>query len=120
MSDWQGLQSIAMIQSEHYIGPDRSMKRRYFISSLESNAQLLLRAVRTHWEIENKVHWVLDITFREDACRVRKGNAQQNLAALRRIALNLLRGEQTAKCSVRAKRLKAGWDSDHLFRALMG
>jgi predicted transposase YbfD/YdcC len=120
MADWQDLRSIAMIQSERYIGPDRSMKRRYFISSLESNAQLLLHAVRTHWEIENKVHWVLDITFREDTCRVRKGNAPQNLAALRRIALNLLRGEKTAKCSIRAKRLKAGWDNDYLLRVLMG
>jgi len=120
ISDWQDLQSIAMIQSERYIGADRSVKRRYFISSLESNAQLVPHAVRTHWEIENKVHWVLDFTFREDACRVRKDNAPQNLAALRRIALNLLRGEQTAKCSIRAKRLKAGWDNDYLSKVLMG
>jgi predicted transposase YbfD/YdcC len=65
------------------------VKRRYFISSLKSDAKRLLLAVRTHWEIENKVHWVLDIAFREDDCRIRKGNSAENLAVLRQIALNL-------------------------------
>ena len=120
LSDWQGLHSIAMIQSERCVGQDTTIQRRYFISSLQSNAQQLLRAVRSHWEIENKVHWVLDITFQEDASRVRKGNAPQNLAVLRRIALNLLRRERTAKCSIRAKRLKAGWDNDYLLKVLIG
>lgn len=120
LSEWKNLQSIAMVQSERHIGQQRTVKRRYFISSLESNAQLLLQAVRTHWEIENKIHWVLDITFREDDCRVRKGNGAQNFAVLRRIALNLLRREETAKCSIRAKRLKAGWDHHYLLRVLTG
>ncbi len=117
-ADWRGLQSIAMIQAERRIGQDKSVKRRYFISSLESNAKQLLHAARTYWEIENKVHWVLDITFREDDCRVRKGNGPQNFAVLRHIALNLLRRESMAQCSIRAKRLKAGWDHDYLLKVL--
>lgn len=118
LADWKDLQSIAMVQAERRIGEERTVKRRYFISSLESNAQQLLQAVRTHWEIENKVHWVLDIAFREDDCRVRKGNGAQNFVVLRHIALNLLRRETTAKCSLKAKRKKAGWDNDYLLKVL--
>ena len=117
-ADWKGLQSLGMIQAERRIGEEKSVKQRYFISSLGSNAKQLLHAARTYWEIENKVHWVLDITFREDDCRVRKGNGPQNFAVLRHVALNLLRRESTAKCSIRAKRLKAGWDHDYLLRVL--
>jgi predicted transposase YbfD/YdcC len=117
-ADWEGLRSIAMIQAERRIGSKESVKRRYFISSLDSNAQRLLHAARTYWEIENKLHWVLDIAFREDDCRVRKGNGAQNFAVLRHIALNLLRAEHTAKRSIRAKRLKAGWDHDYLLKVL--
>lgn len=118
LADWKGLQSIAVIQAERRIGQEKTVKRRYFISSLESNAKRLLYAARTYWEIENKVHWVLDIAFREDDCRVRKGNGAQNFAVLRHIALNLLRQESTAKCSIRAKRLKAGWDHEYLLKVL--
>lgn len=115
---WKGLQSMGMIQAERRIGEEKSVKQRYFISSLESNAKQLFHTARTYWEIENKVHWVLDITFREDDCRVRKGNGPQNFAVLRHIALNLLRQESTAQCSIRAKRLKAGWDHDYLLKVL--
>jgi predicted transposase YbfD/YdcC len=118
LADWKGLQSIAMIKAERRVGEEKSVKRRYFISSLESNAQKLLHAARTYWEIENKVHWVLDLAFREDECRVRKGNGAQNFAVLRHIALNLLRRESTSKRSIRAKRLKAGWDHEYLLKVL--
>jgi predicted transposase YbfD/YdcC len=118
LADWKGLQSIAMIKAERRVGEEKSVKRRYFISSLESNAQKLLHAARTYWEIENKVHWVLDLAFREDECRVRKGNGAQNFAVLRHIALNLLRHESTSKLSIRAKRLKAGWDHEYLLKVL--
>jgi predicted transposase YbfD/YdcC len=117
-ADWKGLQSIAMIRAERRIGEHKSVERRYFISSLKSNAQQLLRAARTHWHIENQLHWVLDLAFREDESRVRKGNGPQNFAVLRHLALNLLRQESTAKRSIRAKRLKAGWDHDYLLRVL--
>jgi len=120
LSEWKGLKSIVMVKSQRRIGEESSTQCRYFISSLNSDAKLVLYAVRTHWEIENKVHWVLDIAFREDDCRVRKGNGAENFAILRHIALNLLKQEKTAKCGTRAKRLRAGWDQNYLLRVLAG
>lgn len=118
LSEWKGLQSIGVVQAERRRGDARTVKRRYFISSLSSDAKRMLHAVRTHWEIENKVHWILDVVFREDDCRVRKGNGAQNFAVLRHIALNPLRREKTTKRSIRAKRLKAGWDNAYLLKVL--
>jgi predicted transposase YbfD/YdcC len=120
LADWQGIQSIAMIQAQRQQGEQMTVTRRYFISSLESNANLLLHAARTHWEIENKVHWVLDIVFREDDCRIRQGNGAENFAVLRHIALNLLRQENSARRSLKAKRKKAAWDHDYLLQVLNG
>ena len=118
LADWPGLQSIGMIEAKRRTKEGTSVKRRYFISSLESNAKRLLYAVRTYWGIENKLHWVLDLAFREDESRVRKGNGPENFAVLRHIALNLLRREDTANISIRAKRKKAGWDNDYLLKVL--
>jgi predicted transposase YbfD/YdcC len=120
LAEWQGLRSIAMVQAERRLGEETTTTRRYFISSLESDAKQLLHAVRTHWGIENKVHWVLDIAFREDDCRIRKGNGAENFAVLRHIALNLLRREKTAKRSLKGKRMKAAWDKDYLLKVLTG
>ena len=120
LGDWLGLQSIGMIEAKRSTKEGTSVKRRYFISSLESNAKQLLHAVRTYWGIENKLHWVLDLAFREDESRVRKGNGPQNFAVLRHIALNLLKREDTAKISIRAKRKMAGWDNDFLLTVLTG
>jgi predicted transposase YbfD/YdcC len=117
-ADWPGLQSIGMIEAKRRTREGTTVKRRYLISSLASNAKQLLRAVRTYWGIENKLHWVLDLAFREDESRIRKGNGAQNSAVLRHIALNLLRREDTAKISIRAKRKKAGWDNDYLLKVL--
>lgn len=116
-ADWRNLRSLGMVQAERRIGEHRTVERRYFISSLEGNAKHLLRAVRSHWGIENKVHWVLDIAFREDECRVRKGNGAQNFAVLRHIALNLLK-QDTTRGSIHSKRLKAGWDHEYLLKVL--
>jgi predicted transposase YbfD/YdcC len=113
-----GLQAIAMVKAERRIGEESTVGRRFFISSLPADAKLLLRAVRGHWGIENKLHWVLDIAFREDECRVRTGNGAQNFAVLRHIALNLLKREKTLKASIHSKRLKASWDHDYLIRVL--
>ncbi len=120
LADWQGLQSIAMVESVRRIGEQTTTSRRYFISSLESDAELLLHAVRSHWGIENEVHWVLDITFREDDSRIRRGNGAENFAVLRHITLNLLKRENSVKRSIRAKRKKAAWDDDYLFLVLTG
>jgi hypothetical protein len=89
LAEWRGLQSIAMIQAERRLGDQTTVTRRPFISSLKSHAELLLQAVRGHWGIENKVHWVLDIAFRGDDYRIRKGHGAESFAVLRHIALNL-------------------------------
>jgi predicted transposase YbfD/YdcC len=120
LADWRGLQSIAMVQAVRQTGEQTTTTRRYFISSLETNAELMLRAVRTHWGIENTVHWVLDITFREDDSRIRRGYGAENFAVLRHIVLNLLKRENSAKRSLRAKRKKAAWDDDYLLKVLTG
>ena len=120
LAEWRGLQSIVMIQTERQLGDQATVSRRYFISSLRSDAERLLQAVRGHWGIENKVHWVLDIAFREDDCRIRKGYSAENFAVLRHIALNLLRRETSAKRSIKGKRMKAALDEKYLFKVLTG
>jgi predicted transposase YbfD/YdcC len=119
LSEWPGLGSLVMVRSERsIIHGESTTKCRYFISSLNSDAKLALHAVRTHWGIENEVHWILDIAFREDDCRVRKGNGAENFAVLRHIALNLLKQEKSLKRGIKAKRKMAGRGHDYLLRVL--
>ena len=117
-ANWRNLHTIAMIISEHEVGSTKSIKTRYFISSLGNNAKKLLWAKRSHWSIENGLHWCLDIAFREDHCRVRKGFGAENLAILRHMAMNLLKQEQSAKVGIKAKRHKAAWDESYLLKVL--
>jgi predicted transposase YbfD/YdcC len=95
-----------------------TIESRYYISSLPNDAQKLGESVRSHWGIENSLHWVLDVGFCEDDCRIRKDNAPQNFALIRQISLNLLNPEKTSKTGVRNKRLRAGWDDDYLTKIL--
>lgn len=115
---WKGLQTIAMVKSERITGDVIQTETRYFITSIDNDAGRVLKAVRTHWTIENNLHWVLDISFREDEVRVRKGYAPQNFALLRHLALNLLNQDSSSSCGIQAKRLKAAWDNQFLLHIL--
>ncbi len=100
------------------IGKEKTVERRYFISSLEANAEQSLKAVRGHWAIENELHWCLDIGFREDDSRVREGKSAENLATLRHIGINLLKQEKSCRRGIEGKRKKAGWDESYLLKVL--
>jgi predicted transposase YbfD/YdcC len=119
-NDWKQLRSLVMVRSERRIGQTLSRETRYFITSLENNPQLALRAVRNRWGIENGLHWILDIAFREDESRVRKDHGPENFAVLRHMAVNLLKHETSATVGIKAKRLKAGWEEAYLLKVLYG
>lgn len=116
---WKDLASVVAVERRRCLPDHGSFERSYFISSLPGDdAPTLAGAIREHWGIENPLHWTLDVTFQEDASRVRVGHAAENLSRLRRAALNMLQRETTRKISIRAKRLRAGWDHDYLLLIL--
>ncbi len=115
---WQGLQTVVMVQSERRYNGHVKTENRFFISSLPSQAALLMKAVRTHWSIENSLHWVLDVSFHEDACRIRRDFAPQNMALLRHLALNLLSKDASSLRGITARRKKAAWDQTYLIKLL--
>ncbi len=118
-ADWKKLNTVSRIRAQRWIGDKKSCEDRYHIASV-TGARKVLNAVRSHWGIENELHWSLDMTFDEDRSRVRKDYGAENLAVLRHIALNLLKQEKTSKRSVRGKRLLAGWNDDYLTKVLQG
>jgi len=117
--EWRSLAGIACVESARRTRDAESVERRYFITSLTSISKIA-RSIRCHWNVENKLHWVLDVDFDEDSCRVRVDHAPENFALVRQIAHNLIKQESSKNVSVRRKIKKAGWDSDFLARIVAG
>jgi len=115
---WRGLATIGMVEAERSVNGETTLEQRYYILRLPNTAKTFGYAVRSHWGIENAVHWVLDIAFREDECRIRMDHGPENFAVLRHIALNLLRQETTYKGSIKSKRHRAGWNDVYLAKVL--
>jgi predicted transposase YbfD/YdcC len=123
LDKWEGLETIVLIES--YVtfkngkrAGEQAYQKRFYITSLGQDAKRINHAVQTHWGIETKVHWVLDVAFREDESRVRKGHADENFAIVRHIALNKLKNEKSCKRGIKAKRKKAGWENEYLLKVL--
>ena len=107
-----------MVKRERRLKGESSHETAFFIASLAAPARRLLDCTRCHWSIENCLHWVLDVAFHEDASRVRKDYAPQNLALMRHLALNLLKADKSTRASLHCKRLKAGWNDAYLLTLL--
>ena len=114
---WSGLNAVGMVKSARIVNGAKSIENRYFITSLTDVTQFA-EAVRTHWGIENSLHWCLDVNFDEDRYRVRKDNSGENLAVIRHIALNLYKSYQVVKLSMKAKRFRCSFDDDFLYNVI--
>ena len=117
---WAGLTLLGVAIRERQVGAETEVASRFYIASRSLSAQAFAEAVRGHWGIENQLHWQLDVTFGEDASRLRKGHSPQNFSILRRTALSLLKHEPTCKQGIAIKRQKAGWDQKYLEHVLTG
>jgi predicted transposase YbfD/YdcC len=117
-SQWEKIKTIIRVERERSLWNKSTHEVVYYLSSLEVNAQTFGEKIRSHWGIENTLHWTLDVTFREDLSRIRRDNAPENFAILRRFALNLINQEKSFKGSVRQKRFQAGLNNDYLLKIL--
>jgi len=115
---WESLKTLVRVESRRVVGGQASTENRFYISSRVLSASEALEASRGHWSIENELHWVLDVAFREDECRVRAGNAAENLSMVRQLALSLLKQRTEAKCGIQNRRLIAGWNDKFLLRVV--
>jgi predicted transposase YbfD/YdcC len=116
---WVGLRSLGMVIRERQVGDaEPSDEVHHYLNSLAPKVKLFARAVRGHWGIENSLHWVLDIAFREDESRLRKDHGPENLALMRRLAVSLLKNDETEETGIACKRKQAGWDNDYLLQVL--
>lgn len=123
LAKWKGLQTIILIIASVYYKNGKKAghteyQERYYISSLAADAAIINKGVQSHWGIETKLHWVLDVAFREDDSRIRVGHADENMAIVRHIAVNKLKNEHSCKRGIKAKRKKAGWDDEYLTKVL--
>lgn len=117
-ASWANLHSLGMVESRREHGEKVEIERRDYLVSLPADGVRFSDAVRQHWGVENKVHWVLDVSFAEDASRIRKDTGAQTFSVLRHIAVNLLRRESQHKRGIKARRKRAGWDRDYLLQVL--
>ncbi|GHT84696.1 hypothetical protein FACS1894137_08040 [Spirochaetia bacterium] len=112
--DGKTIRSIGVAKSSRGIKGEISIERRYFVSSMEADAEQFARAVRGHWGIENSLHYVLDVAFGEDGSRLRKDNGPENMAILRKLALTVARSDQQTKSSIIGRRKQMAWSDDYL------
>jgi predicted transposase YbfD/YdcC len=118
--EWVGLQSVGMVERQRTVAGKTTVEVHYYLSSLAGSGEQFGEAVRTHWSVENGLHWVLlDVAFQEDQSRLRRDHAAENVAALRHLALSLLRQESTCAHGIKVKRLKAALDDNYLTRVLL-
>ena len=117
-SQWQNIKSIVKIKSAVIQGDKQTTEERFYISSLDGNAKLLNMAIRTHWHIENKLHWVLDVIFREDYCRLRSGNGAENMNIVRKIAINKMKADNSYKDSLKGKKKRCSWEDNYALKIL--
>lgn len=118
-AEWEGLQSVGMVETITEKNGVVSKENRYYLCSINLDVKTFAKAVRGHWGVENRCHWVLDVIFKEDASRARSGHAAENLSTTRGFAMNLIRKESSAKKSLRSKVKKAGWDNSYLEKILV-
>lgn len=117
--EWAGLESLGMVERQRTVAGKTTLDVHYYLTSLAGSGQQFGGAVRTHWSVENGLHWVLDVAFQEDQSRLRRDHAAENFAVLRHLALSLLRQESTCANGIKVKRLKAALDEDYLTRVLL-
>ena len=115
---WKDLTSIACLKSTRETKGKETVEYRYYISSLEADAWKIGHAIRSHWSVENKLHWQLDVSYGEDGCKIRKDNGAENFSVIRRVTLNLLKADKKTKAGIKNKRSKAGWNKDYMLEIL--
>lgn len=117
---WGGLAAVGRVRSERVVNKEKSVEKRFYILSKRLSAEEFGIACRSHWSIENSLHWVLDVAFREDECRIHAGYAAENFVVLRHIALHLLKQGTSVKLGIKSRRKVAGWDENYLLELLKG
>ena len=122
LKDWPGLATVLAVETIHGVNGTGKVTAeiRHYLTSAKFPPEMLAAAIRNHWRVKNGLHWVLDVTFREDTSRVRERNAARNLTLLRKIALNLVRADSTLKASLKGKRNYAGWDDSFMATLMVG
>jgi predicted transposase YbfD/YdcC len=120
LREWPDLRTVLAVETIRGVTGTGKVEAeiRYFLTSCGDDPAVLVRAIRRHWSVENALHWVLDVTFREDDSRVRDRTAARNLALLRKIALNLVAGDRSGRASLRGRRKKAAWNDDYMLQII--